>query len=88
MPETAGRGRKRRVTAMVLILIPPPVLGISETDVEAIFDLLQARGGLASSEVAGALRMDEAEVAIYLANQAGLGNLAYRGGEYSVTSRF
>jgi hypothetical protein len=72
---------------MVLILIPPPVLNISEPDEEDIFALLRACGGLTPSEVAGALRMDEAEVAIYLANQAGLGNLAYGRGEYSVVSR-
>ena len=69
---------------MVLILMPPPVRDISETDEYDILDVLRAGGRLTSDEVAGALRLDEAEVAIYLANQAGLGNLAYSDGEYSI----
>jgi hypothetical protein len=69
---------------MVLLMTRPLVLDITAEDEDDIFDLLRASGGMNADEVAGALRMDEAEVAIYLANQAGLGKVSYQAGEYSV----
>ncbi len=69
---------------MVQTLMRPPALDITAQDEEDIFDLLQASGGMAANDVAGSLRMDEIEVAIYLANQTGLGNMRYAGGEYSL----
>lgn len=71
---------------MVQILTRPPALDITAQDEEDIFDLLQVSGGMAARDVAGSLRMDEVEVAIYLANQTGLGNIRYDGGGYSVIS--
>lgn len=71
---------------MVQILTPPPALDITTADEEDIFDLLRASGGMAAKDVAGSLRMDEIEVAIYLANQTGLGNVRYDGTEYRIDS--
>lgn len=68
---------------MVLTAMRPMALDITEQEEGAIFDLLRASGGMTPAEVASELRLDEAEVSIYLANQAGRGSFNYVAGEYS-----
>jgi hypothetical protein len=69
---------------MVLIMKRPLALDITAEDEADIFDLVRASGGMAARDVAGALRLDEADVAVYLANETGLGTFTYRDGEYAV----
>jgi hypothetical protein len=61
----------------------PMTLDITEQEEGAIFNLLRASGGMTAAEVASELRLDEVEVAVYLANQAGRRSLNYAAGEYS-----
>jgi hypothetical protein len=68
---------------MVLIAMRPMALDITEQEEGEIFDLLRTSGGMTPAEVASELRLDEVEVAIYLANQAGRRSLNYAAGEYS-----
>ncbi len=68
---------------MVLTAMRPFSLDITEQEEGKIFDLLRWSGGMTSDEVAGALRLDEASVALYLANLAGRGTISYAAGEYS-----
>ena len=69
---------------MVLVMIRPARLDITESEEDAIYDMLRARGGMSSEAVAAEMHLDEAEVALYLANQTGLGYLDYRLGSYFV----
>jgi hypothetical protein len=68
---------------MVLMAMRPLALDITEQEEGEIFDLLRASGGMTANEVASELHLDELDVAIYLANQAGRGSLNYAAGEYS-----
>ena len=62
-------------------------IDFSEGEKDAIYDLLRAEGAMTSNEVASALRLDESDVAVYLANEAPASwavAIDYRRGSYSV----
>ncbi len=55
------------------LLMPRPRLDITQDEEQSIHDLLRLRGAMTADEIASMLRLDEMDVAVYLANQAGLG---------------
>jgi len=65
------------------LLAPRPRLDITEAEEDLIHDLLRSHGGMTAEEVASMLRLDEMDVAVYLANQAGLGYVNCRGERYA-----
>jgi hypothetical protein len=70
-------------TTMVTVLSRPAVLDITAQEEIEIYDLLRTRGAMSPDEVASVMRLDEGEVALYLANQAGLGAIHSLYGRYS-----
>ena len=68
---------------MVMILLRPPVLDITADEERAIYNILSGCGGMTPDAVASALRLDENDVAIYLANEAGLGHIQADEGRYT-----
>jgi len=70
---------------MVMVMLRPAAtaLDLTKDEMQAIHDLLRSHGALDADEVASYLRLDENHVAIYLANETGLGTFDYRCGRYS-----
>lgn len=69
---------------MVALLLKPADLEITNEQATHIYALLRTWGAMTPDEVAAELRLDEVEVALYLANEAGLERLGYAGGCYVV----
>ena len=66
-----------------MLLGPRRQLDITEEEEQTIHELLRLSGSMSADQVASVLRLDEAEVAVYLANQAGLGYVNHQAGEYA-----
>jgi hypothetical protein len=69
--------------AATVLVAPQPRLDITEEEEGAIHMMLRLNGAMTAEEVASLMRLDESEVAVYLANQTGLGYLDHRAGRYS-----
>ena len=68
---------------MVTVLHRPAVLDITADEERAIYNILSGGYSLTPDEVASAVRLDENDVAIYLANEAGLGHIQAEDGRYT-----
>ena len=68
---------------MVTVLRRPPVLDITADEERAIYNLLSSGAALTSDAVASAVKLDENDVAIFLANEAGLGHILAEDGHYT-----
>jgi predicted transcriptional regulator len=71
------------VVVATTLLAPRPRLDISENEEQMIHDLLRLNGAMTADEIASMLRLDEMEVSVYLANQAGLGHVSHHANRYS-----
>jgi len=68
---------------MVTVLTRSVELDITADEEKNIYGLLRTRGRLTADEVASIMKLDESDVAVYLANEAGLGRIDARYGRYS-----
>jgi len=70
---------------MVALFIRPTVtVELTREEQDAVYFLLESWGALTADEVASALKLDETETELYLANAAGTGVIAYARGRYGI----